>query len=153
MAPKKSKTALCIQTDTLCNTKKFKHYDCDLFEITSDTPVENIHKCELLHVSLSGRMGCYVYPKDATIRFKTHHDSREMMKELKEAWELECKNNASVIRIQHLSVKTDFVADEEEEEEDDDEYDTENDEENEGEEDDKEEWFSDDELPSNNNKV
>ena len=149
----RSYKCLCIQTDTLCRPKKFIHNACDEFEITSDIPVEDIGSCDLLDKKLGGVMGCFFYPKDATIRFLGKcNDPKLKMKEMLSEWETECMAKTTIVRIHHLSVKATLPMEPEEEEEDeeeDDEYDrSDDDEDNSAEEDDKEEWPSDDELPS-----
>ena len=149
----KMQQCLCIQTGTLCRPKKFIHNTCDEFEITSDIPVEEIGNCDLLEKKLGGLMGCFFYPKDATIRFLGNcNDPKSKMKEMLSEWERECMAKTTIVRFHHLSVKATLPMEpeeEEEEEEDDDEYDrSDDDEDNSDENGDKEEWLSDDELPS-----
>lgn len=145
-----SKHSLCIQTDTLCKPKKHVHLTCDEFEITSDVPVHKIHECEVLNVKLWGCLGCYFYPKDATIRFFDSNDPRKSMKDKLEKWEKERKANLSSVRFQQWSVK-EVLPPEEEEIDEDDEYENNTDDEGEEEEgepvvaddeDDKDEWMS-----------
>ena len=148
---------LCLETNAPALKKKFVHHTCEEFEITSDTPIDDILACELLNMKLGGDIGCYFYPRDAVIRFFNTTDQAGGLLDASKEWDKKCREDTTCVRSHHFSVESTplpNVNGEEEEEDEEDEYNESDDEDDDDvvEEDDKDEWPSDDELPEEDHR-
>ena len=119
---------LCGGT-TKAPRRQYVHNETVDWDVTSDISFDNVPHVDIIHTTFPGRLGTYIYPKDAV--FSLRHSTTTTPDDLCTTMHEERSTRASVWHMHHMTVDCPGAANavvvDEDEDDEDDEDDEEND--------------------------